>query len=321
MRLDASELAPTAREAGAAAGLRTGPAVADRQHSWVDRLPRTLRDLAILARWDRPIGTWLLLLPCWWGLALAPGAPDLYAGLLFAIGAMAMRGAGCTVNDLADREFDRRVERTRHRPLAAGRISPRTAVLFIAAQCLVGLVVLLQLPPVAIAIGFASVPLIVIYPFMKRITWWPQAFLGITFNWGILVGYATATGGLDAAALLLYLGGIFWTLGYDTIYAHQDKEDDVLVGVHSTARLLGARTRPWLVGFYAALLVLLAAAAWLAGKSLLTFLLLPLVVASLALQIRRLDTDDPKSCLAQFRANRGTGLLVTAALALGSLRF
>ncbi len=293
--------------------------VADQQLGWVVKLPPRLRDLALLARWDRPIGTWLLLLPCWWGQALAPAPFDPLLAVLFAIGAIAMRGAGCTINDLFDREFDRRVARTRNRPLAAGRLSVGQALAFVAAQSLVGLLVLLLLPLPAILVALASVPLVVLYPLAKRVTWWPQAVLGVTFNWGVLVGYAAVTGTIDAAALLLYLAGFFWTLGYDTIYAHQDKADDRLVGVRSTALLFGDRTPVWLVGFYLAMLVALGAAAWLAGKGPGFWLLLPVVVWSLARQLVVLDLEDPRDCIRRFRMNRLTGLLVTAALLAGGV--
>jgi 4-hydroxybenzoate polyprenyltransferase len=297
--------------------LSTAAVVADRQYGWIERLPARWRDYAVLARWDRPIGTWLLLLPCWWGQALADRLPDLWLMLLFAIGAIAMRGAGCTVNDLVDREFDRRVARTRNRPLASGRLGTREAILFIGVQCFVGLLVLLALNDTAKLVSFASVPLIVAYPFMKRITYWPQAFLGITFNWGALVGYVAVTGTLDVAALLLYAAGFFWTLGYDTIYAHQDKEDDALIGVRSTALLLGDATPGWLVGFYVTTLALLAAAGMAAGKGLLFFLALLPVAWLLLRQTRGLSLDDPVDCLARFRANRDAGLAVVVALALG----
>lgn len=293
--------------------------LADQQLGWVGRLPPRLRDLGLLARWDRPIGTWLLLLPCWWGQALAPGWPDLWLACLFAVGAVAMRGAGCTINDLLDREFDRKVARTANRPLAAGRLGVKEALLFVAAQCLVGLLVLVQLPLPAILVGFASVPLVLVYPLMKRVTWWPQAVLGLTFNWGVLVGYVAVTGRADLAMLLLYLAGVAWTLGYDTIYAHQDKEDDRLVGVRSTALLFGERTMPWLLGFYGTALVLIALAAAVAGKGPGFWLLLPLLAWSLARQLRGLDLDDPKDCIRRFRMNRLTGLLVTAALLAGEL--
>ena len=300
-----------------------GTAVADRQHHCVDRLPAGLRDYAVLARWDRPIGTWLLLLPCWWGLALPTPGPGLitlgWLGLLMAVGAVAMRGAGCTVNDMADRRFDALVERTRNRPLAAGRVGFLGAAAFIVFQSAVGLAALVQLPTPAVLVGFASVPLIVLYPFMKRVTWWPQFFLGLAFNWGVLVGVAAVTGSLAASALVLYAAGIFWTLGYDTIYAHQDKVDDAIVGVRSTARLFGARTKPWLAAFYAGCVLLLGLAGWLEGKNLAFYALLILPALHLARQISVLDVDDPASCLAQFRANRLTGLLVTAALLAGGI--
>jgi 4-hydroxybenzoate polyprenyltransferase len=296
-----------------------GSTVADRQSGWIDRLPPGWRDFATLARWDRPVGTWLLLLPCWWGQALADGLPDPWLMLLFAIGAVAMRGAGCTVNDLADRDFDRRVARTRNRPLAAGRVSVRAALLFVAAQALVGALVLLALEPMAALVAILSLPLVVAYPFMKRITYWPQAFLGLTFNWGALVGYAAATGGLDGPVLLLYSAGIAWTLGYDTLYAHQDKEDDALIGVKSTALLFREQTPAWVLGFYLATLVLLAAATALAGKGWAFWAALLPVAWLLLRQVQRLRLDDPADCLARFRSNRDVGLAVTAALVLGTV--
>ena len=294
-------------------------AIADRQTGWVDRLPGRWRDFATLARWDRPIGTWLLLLPCWWGQALAGGLPDPWLMLLFALGAVAMRGAGCTINDLADRDFDRQVARTRHRPLAAGRISAREAVLFVFAQSLVGLGVLVALNRTAAVVAIASVPLVVLYPFMKRFTYWPQAFLGITFNWGALVGYAAVAGTLDPAAFALYAAGFFWTLGYDTIYAHQDKEDDALIGVKSTALLLGEATPGWLVAFYGITLTLLVVAAVLAGKGMLFYAALVPVGWLLLRQIQGLRLGDAADCLRRFRANRDVGLAVFLALVLGSV--
>ena len=294
-------------------------AIADRQTGWVDRLPGRWHDFATLARWDRPIGTWLLLLPCWWGQALAGGRTDPWLMLLFAVGAVAMRGAGCTINDLADRDFDRQVARTRNRPLAAGRIGVREAVLFVAAQSLVGLCVLAALNRTAALVAIASVPLVMLYPFMKRITYWPQAFLGITFNWGALVGYAAATGTLDAAAGALYAAGFFWTLGYDTIYAHQDKEDDALIGVRSTALLLGDSTPAWLLGFYGTAMALLATAGILAGKGALFFLALPAIAWLLLRQVRGLRLGDAADCLQRFRANRDVGLAVLLALLVGTL--
>jgi len=214
---------------------------------WIDRrLPAAWRPYCRLMRLDRPIGTWLLLFPCWWSAALAAeGWPDLWLFALFAIGAVVMRGAGCTVNDWADRDFDGKVARTAARPIPSGAVSPRQALIFLVAQLLVGLLVLLQLNWFAIGVGAASLLLVFPYPFMKRITYWPQAWLGLTFNWGALVGWAAVRGDLTLAPVLLYIAGVFWTLGYDTIYAHQDKEDDILVGVKSTALALGENTVAW----------------------------------------------------------------------------
>ena len=292
--------------------------VADQQHGWIAALPPGLRDYAVLARLDRPIGTWLLQLPCWWGMALG-GSLDPVQALLFAIGAIAMRGAGCTINDMADRKFDAMVERTRNRPIAAGRITMPRAAIFLALQMLVGLIVLLLLPGPAIVTALAAVPLIFIYPFMKRITYWPQAFLGITFNWGALVGYAAAQGELGWPALVLYAAGFFWTMGYDTIYAHQDKEDDVLVGVKSTALRLGEATPAWLRGFYVAMLALLLLAGLLEGLGVVYGLALVGVAVLLWRQVRALDIDDGERCLALFRSNRTVGLAVTAAIVIGQL--
>ncbi|MCB1971063.1 MAG: 4-hydroxybenzoate octaprenyltransferase [Geminicoccaceae bacterium] len=293
--------------------------VADQQIPFLGWLPAAWRDYATLARLDRPIGTWLLLIPCWWGMALVEGGLDPVTGLLFAIGAIAMRGAGCTVNDLADRKFDARVERTRNRPLAAGRVSIPAAVLFTAFQSLIGLSVLFWLPRTAQLIAIGSLPLIVIYPFMKRITYWPQAFLGLTFNWGALVGYAAMADQLDWSAVVLYAGGIAWTLGYDTIYAHQDKEDDILVGVRSSALRLGSATVPWICGFYTIAIVLIAVAGTMAGLSWPLYPALLVPAAHMVWQVRSLSIDDRDNCLMIFRANRLAGLLVLAALALGHL--
>jgi 4-hydroxybenzoate polyprenyltransferase len=300
-------------------GLDAAPSVMDRERGWIEHLPERLRPYAVLARWDRPIGSWLLLLPGWWALALAPGGPDLRLVALFALGAVAMRGAGCVVNDLIDRDLDARVERTRQRPLASGHLGVPQALAFLALQSLVGALVLLAFDGFAVGLALASLPLIVIYPLMKRVTWWPQAFLGITFNWGALVGWAAATGELAAPALLLYAAGFFWTLGYDTIYAHQDKTDDALIGIRSTARRLGAATPRWLWGFYGVTLALLAAAGWSAGLGPGFYLLLPAVAGHFAWQIRTLELDDPRSCLRRFRSNRDLGLLVCLAILAGKV--
>jgi 4-hydroxybenzoate polyprenyltransferase len=291
----------------------------DRERGWIEHLPERLQPYAVLARWDRPIGSWLLLLPGWWALALAPGWPDLRLVALFALGAVAMRGAGCVINDLIDRDLDARVERTRQRPLASGRLGVPQALTFLALQSLVGALVLLAFNRFAVGLALASLPLIVIYPLMKRVTWWPQAFLGITFNWGALVGWAAATGELAAPALLLYAAGFFWTLGYDTIYAHQDKADDALIGIRSSARRLGAATPRWLWGFYGVTLVLLAAAGWSAGLGPGFYLLLLAVAGHFAWQIRTLELDDPRSCLRRFRSNRDLGLLVCLAILAGKV--
>jgi 4-hydroxybenzoate polyprenyltransferase len=300
-------------------GLNAAPLVIDRERGWIEHLPERLQPYAVLARWDRPIGSWLLLLPGWWALALAPGWPDLRLVALFALGAVAMRGAGCVINDLIDRDLDARVERTRQRPLASGRLGVPQALAFLALQALVGALVLLAFNRFAVVLALASLPLIVIYPLMKRITWWPQAFLGITFNWGALVGWAAATGELAAPALWLYAAGFFWTLGYDTIYAHQDKTDDALIGIKSTARRLGAATPRWLWGFCGVTLVLLAAAGWSAGLSPGFYLLLLAVAGHFAWQIRTLELDDPRSCLRRFRSNRDLGLLVCLAILAGKV--
>ena len=294
-----------------------------RRGDWVDRLvPAALRPYCRLARLDRPIGTWLLLFPCWWSIALAApqgGGPSLRLLILFAVGALVMRGAGCTINDMADREFDRKVTRTAGRPIASGAISMPRAFAFLALQLAIGLVILVQLSPLAIALGIASLALIVTYPFMKRVTYWPQAFLGLTFNWGALMGYAAAKDRLDSAPLLLYAAGIAWTLVYDTIYAHQDKEDDALIGVRSTALKFGAATRRWLVPFAAATTLLLAAMILAAGLGLFAWLALIAVAGHLAWQIAMVDFDNPADCLAKFRSNRWLGWILLFGIILGRL--
>ncbi len=280
--------------------------------NWVDRyVPAPARPYFRLARFDRPIGTWLLLLPCWWGVALASeGWPDLWLIVLFAIGSLVMRAAGCTVNDMADRDFDRKVARTADRPLASGAVSLFQAFLFLGLMLATGLAVLLQLNLFAVWVGLASMLLVIPYPFMKRITYWPQAWLGLTFNWGALVGWAAVRGEIALPAMLLYAAGFFWTLGYDTIYAHQDKEDDMLVGVKSLALRLGTKTRPWLYGFYAVSISLLVAAGWVAGMSWMYFVWMAGAALHLARQVRKVDLDDPKDCLRTFKSNRDFGFLV-----------
>jgi 4-hydroxybenzoate polyprenyltransferase len=290
---------------------------------WIDRyVPEALRPYCRLARLHRPIGTWLLLFPGWWSLALAaaPGRlPDLWIMLLFAIGALVMRGAGCTVNDMADRDFDRRVARTATRPLASGRLSMKQALGFLALQSAIGLLILVQLAPLAIWLGVFSLLLIAAYPFMKRITWWPQAFLGLTFNWGALMGYAAVTDRMTWAPVLLYVAGIFWTLFYDTIYAHQDKEDDALIGVKSSARRLGANTRPALFGFAAVTVLLLMIAIESAGLGWAAKLGVIGVAVHLGWQAATTDFNDPRDCDAKFYSNRFVGWILLAGLVIARL--
>jgi 4-hydroxybenzoate polyprenyltransferase len=286
---------------------------------WVERwLPCWAEPYARLARIDRPIGTWLLLFPAWWGIALAtPEWPDPVLLLLFAVGAVAMRGAGCTLNDIADRDYDARVARTRLRPLPSGRINVAQAGAFLLAQLAVGAAVLFSLNGISILLGVAVLGLIGTYPFMKRVTYWPQLFLGLNFNWGALLGWTAETGSLAWPAVLLYLGGVFWTLGYDTIYAHQDKEDDIRIGVKSSALALGSRTRPFLFAFYVGAALLWALAGAASGLGLAFWAALALGVLQLAWQAARIDTDDPADCLAKFRSNRVVGWLLFAGIVAG----
>ncbi len=283
-----------------------------RTGDWADRYaPARWRPYLRLARLDRPIGTWLLLFPGWWGIALAAGGwPNWRLIILFAVGAVAMRGAGCTLNDIADRDFDAKVARTRTRPIPSGQVSVRQAVLFMAFELALGAAVLLSLAHTAIWLGVLVLVLIATYPFMKRITYWPQFFLGLNFNWGALMGWAAVRDGLALPALLLYAGGIAWTLGYDTIYAHQDKEDDVLIGVKSAALALGPRTRPFLFAFYAGAVALWAAAGAADGLGAWFWVALALVALQLCWQAASVDTDDPADCLAKFKSNRLAGWLL-----------
>ncbi len=294
--------------------------VADSTGNWVDtRAPSWSRPYLRLARFDRPIGSWLLLLPCWWSAALAAGvARDLsrlpLVVVLFFVGAFVMRGAGCTWNDITDRDLDALVERTRSRPIPAGQVSVPQAAAFLVVQALIGLVVLLQFNRFAVATGIASLVIVAIYPFMKRITWWPQIVLGLAFSWGALMGFAVTLGRLDATALWLYAGSIAWVIGYDTIYAHQDTEDDALIGVKSTALLFGARTRPALTAFYGLAVVLIGIALMSAGAGWPAWTGLAAFAAHLAWQVRRVDIGDPLLCLRVFKSNRDAGLLLFAGL-------
>jgi 4-hydroxybenzoate polyprenyltransferase len=296
--------------------------VADSTGNWVDNhAPALIRPYLRLARADRPIGSWLLLLPCWWSAALAGVAagaagPNPWHLVLFAIGTVAMRGAGCTWNDIVDRDLDAKVERTRSRPLPSGQVSPAAAAAFLVLQALVGLAVLLQFNRFAVATGIASLAIVAIYPFMKRITWWPQIVLGLAFSWGALMGWAAAFGRLDWPALALYAGSIAWVIGYDTIYAHQDREDDALVGLKSTARLFGERTKPMLAAFFAVAVVLIGIAGLGAGAGAAFAIGLAGFAAHLAWQVRRLDIADPVLCLRLFKSNRDAGLILFAGIVL-----
>jgi 4-hydroxybenzoate polyprenyltransferase len=295
--------------------------VADATGNWVDSLaPAYSRPYLRLARLDRPIGSWLLLMPCWWSVGLAGmnqnHFPSVWHIVLFFIGAFAMRGAGCTWNDLVDRDLDEKVERTRSRPIPSKQVTVAQATLFMLAQALVGLLVLIQFNRFTVITGLASLLVIVIYPFMKRITYWPQIFLGLAFSWGALMGWPAGFGRLDWAPLILYAGSICWVIGYDTIYAHQDREDDLLVGIKSTALLFGEQTPMMLAGFYVAAVVLISAAGLMAGGGLIFTLGLIAFAAHLAWQVTRLDIDDPAHCLVLFKSNRDAGLILFGAMLL-----
>jgi 4-hydroxybenzoate polyprenyltransferase len=292
-----------------------------RREGWVARLPAGWRPYALLARFDRPIGAWLLFLPGLWAFALAaPGwAEGARLAALFLLGAFAMRGAGCVVNDLWDRDIDRQVERTRGRPLASGAVRARQALAWLAALCLVGLAVLLQLNQAAIWLGLASLIPIVLYPLAKRVTTWPQVMLGFVFSWAAPEGMAAATGELAAPAYALWVAGFLWILAYDTIYAHQDREDDAKVGIGSTALRLGEQTRGFLALCYGLMLASLALAGWLGGSGPWFWPALALPAALLAWQVWRLDIHDPALCLRLFKANREVGLAVALAFLAGRL--
>jgi 4-hydroxybenzoate polyprenyltransferase len=305
--------------------MQNGPVADAPRGNWVDAFaPDWLKPYARLARWDRPIGFWLLFWPCAFGIALAwlaePARPFYWLGLIeMFIGAIAMRGAGCALNDIVDADIDARVERTRSRPIPSGQISKRAAAIFLALQALVGLVILLQFNGLTIQLGLASVVLIAIYPFMKRITWWPQLFLGLAFSWGALVGWTATTGSLPAAPLWLYAGCILWVIGYDTIYAVQDVEDDALVGVRSTARLFGTNVQPAVALFYAGALILWTVAAILAGAGWIFGAALAAIATLLFWQVLTLDGTKPGNALNRFKANNWVGLALTLAIVLERL--
>ena len=286
----------------------------------VDRFaPAALHPYLRLARADRPIGFFLLALPCFWSVSLAARSvgeayPDVWLLFLFAAGAVVMRAAGCVYNDLIDRDLDAKVARTRSRPLPSGAISPRAATLFMLLLCLIGLLVLLSFNGTTIGLGLGVIPIVALYPFVKRFSHWPQAVLGLAFNWGALIGWTAVLGRLDWPALVLYAGAVAWTIGYDTIYAHQDREDDGLIGLKSTALKFGRATKPWLAALYFAAWLAITAAGLMAHAG--TAFLLGMLAAALQLvwQVKTLDIDDPENCLRRFRSNRDFGLIVLAAI-------
>ena len=294
--------------------------VADAAGNWVDTLaPSWSRPYLRLARLDRPIGSWLLLMPCWWAAALSAGIAHQLSRLpldivLFFIGAFVMRGAGCTWNDITDRDLDDKVERTRSRPLPSGQVTTKQALAFMVAQALIGLVVLLQFNRFAVATGIASLLIVAVYPFMKRITWWPQIVLGLAFSWGALMGFAVTFGHIGVTALVLYAGAISWVIGYDTIYAHQDAEDDALIGIKSTARLFGAHTHRALILFYGVAVMLIGVALASGDARWPAWLGLAAFAAHLASQIMRLRIDDPELCKRLFYSNKYAGALLFAGL-------
>lgn len=294
----------------------TGPVADAVKRHWVDtKLPAGLRPYARLARWERPIGWWLLLWPCWWSAALAAVAagnalPNLWHLVLFFVGAVAMRGAGCTYNDIVDVDIDSKVERTRSRPIPAGQVTKAQARIFLVVQALLGFLVLIQFNTFSIALGIASLVPVAIYPFMKRVTDWPQLFLGFAFSWGALMGWAAEFGSLALTPVLLYFGGICWTIGYDTIYAHQDKEDDALVGVRSTARLFGSHTKAALIVLYTLATVLFGLAAAFADAGPAAFAGILAGAIHLLWQVVVLDIDDGDQCLKLFRSNSTYGWIV-----------
>ena len=298
--------------------------VADATGNWVDGFaPPFTRPYLRLARLDRPIGSWLLLIPCWWSLGLAgmraEQFPSLWHIVLFFIGAFAMRGAGCTWNDLVDRNLDGLVERTRSRPIPSGQVTVTQALVFMAAQALIGLAVLLQFNAYTVMVGLASFVVVGPYPFMKRITYWPQIVLGLAFSWGALMGWPATFARLDLPAIVLYAGAILWVIAYDTIYAHQDREDDMMIGIKSTALLFRERTKPMLSVFYAAAVILIGAAGLMAGGGLIFIAGVIAFAAHMAWQVRRIDIDDPALCLRIFKSNRDAGLVLFGAMLLDAV--
>lgn len=300
---------------------QAGPVAEVSAVTWVDRLvPQALQPYFRLARLDRLIGTWLLLFPCWWAVALAGVAdrkpfPNLWYLFLFTVGAFLMRGSGCAYNDYIDRDIDAKVARTANRPIPSGQVSPNQALLFAVALAVVALGILVQFNLFTIELGIVSLALVAIYPFMKRYTYWPQVILGLAFNWGALVGWTAVKGSLAWPALLLYAGSVCWTVGYDTIYAHQDKNDDRTLGLRSTALRFGENTATWIGGFYSAAVLLWLCAGFIAGAHLIFVTAVVLVSLQLSWQVVTLDTNDPRSCLRRFRSNRDVGIALFLGLA------
>jgi 4-hydroxybenzoate polyprenyltransferase len=296
-------------------------AVADASaRNWVDRFaPAAVVPYLRLARADRPIGFFLLALPCFWSMSLAARSigeayPDPWLLVLFALGALVMRGAGCTYNDLIDRDLDAQVARTRGRPLPSGQVTPRAAFIFMMVLCLIGLVVLLSFNRTTIWLGLGVMPIVALYPFVKRFSHWPQAVLGLAFNWGALLGWPAVLGRLDWPPIVLYAGALAWTIGYDTIYAHQDREDDDLIGVKSTALKFGRATKAWLAVLYAIAWLAISAAGIMAHAGTAFLLIMMASAGQLVWQVATLDIDDPENCLERFRSNRDFGAIVLAAI-------
>lgn len=289
--------------------------------NWVDRYaPEAVRPYLRLARLDRPIGFWLLLLPCWWSVGLADVTlnqpyPNPWLLTLFAVGALLMRASGCAYNDFIDRDYDARTPRAAGRPIPSGQVTPAEALAFAVLCAIGGLMVLVQFNLFTIKLGAASVLLVGLYPFMKRFTYWPQLILGLAFNWGALVGWSAVMGSVGLPALLLYAGSVLWTIGYDTIYAHQDREDDLMLGLRSTAIRFGENTMSWVGGLYAGAVVLWLLAGFLAGTHLIYFTAVVLVSLQMAWQVTTLDTNDPANCLRRFRSNRDVGIAIFLGLA------
>jgi len=283
--------------------------------------PKAAHPYLMLMRLDRPNGSWLLMTPSWWSIALASGDkwPDLVLLILFTLGSFIMRGAGCVINDIVDRDFDGEVARTKNRPIPSGMVSVKQAIAFACFLCLLGLLILVQFNHFAIGVGILSLVTVLIYPFMKRFTYWPQFFLGISINWGALLGWAAVRGDLGMVPGLLYLGGVFWTLGYDTIYGHQDKEDDARVGIKSAALRLAEATVGWLVFFYIGAVALFATVGWLANLSVYFYPALAIASLHLVWQVATVDIDNPKNCLFRFSSNRDFGLLLFVAIVIGKV--